>query len=92
MLIALEPEPKGRFFNRRSPTDPDAWTFLHPMNFVDQIEVPSDEAAGALLSKCVEAVLTGVLWAEPPLSGQVEPWRTTLIRTAAHMRGEEHAT
>jgi len=50
-----------------------------------------DEAAVELLDLAVRAVLDGRLWAEAPLSGQVEPWRTVLIKTSAHARGEEHA-
>jgi hypothetical protein len=33
----------------------------------------------------------GILPAEPPLAGAVEPWRTCLLKSAAHQRGEVHA-
>ena len=85
LLIALNPD--------RNPTalDMSSWQHLTPANLVEQIELPNDEDAKDLLKKCATAVVNGMLWAEPPLSGQKEPWRTVLIKTAAHYRGEEHA-
>jgi len=85
MLFALDPQPDPQ------PGKPNSWRFLHPQNVMEQVQLPDDQAAVELLAKCTEAVLAGVLPAEPPLSGAVEPWRTALIKTSAHLRGEEHA-
>lgn len=84
LLIALANE---------EPPEPDAntWQHLRPINLMEQVQLPDDEAAVELCRLVVEAVLAGTLWAEPPLSGQVEPWRTVLVKTSAHLRGEEHA-
>lgn len=77
---------------RSDPTaDPATWRPLHPINVMEQVTLPDDASAAALLRDTALAVVVGLLWAEPPLSGQVEPWRTSLIRTSAHFRGEEHA-
>lgn len=85
MLHALDPKTEP------VPTDPMSWRRLHPINVLEQIELPDDAAAVDLARGCARAVLAGVLPAEPLLSGAVEPWRTVLIKTAAHLRGEEHA-
>ncbi len=71
--------------------DPDSWQFLFPHNVSEQIELPDDVTAVMLLEDCARAVVDGILPAEPALAGAVEPWRTVLIKTAAHARGEEHA-
>jgi hypothetical protein len=73
------------------PERPDRWVMLRPMNAVEQVHLPSDGAAAELLEQAAKAVLAGVLPAEPPLSGQREPWHTSMIKTSAHLRGEEHA-
>lgn len=91
MLLALEPENQKWSLPAPHPNDQETWRFLRPINLSEQLQLPSDEAAVDLLHKCAEGVLAGVLWAEPPLSGQVEPWRTSLLKSAAHLRGEEHA-
>lgn len=67
------------------------WACLTPLNVMEQFEVPTDADAVRLLELSVRAVLAGWLWVEPPLSGQVEPWRSTVVRTSAHLRGEVHA-
>ena len=85
LLVALDP---GQY---PSPTKVDSWTMLRPINVEEQIHLPDDERAKELLHMSALAVVTGLLPAEPALSGAVEPWRTTLIRTSAHLRGEEHA-
>jgi hypothetical protein len=85
LLVALDPDSDPRA------DDPDSWHHLLPVNVVEQIELPDDEAAAVLLGQCAAAVLDGHLWAEPPLSGQLEPWRTAVLKTAAHHRGEAHA-
>lgn len=85
ILYAVNPEPDPQ------PDDPRTWQALHPLNLVEQLQLPDDAAACGLLRQAAQAVVAGLLWAEPPLSGQVEPWRSTLIKTSAHWRGEEHA-
>jgi hypothetical protein len=85
ILLALDPagDPK--------PTRTKTWKRLFPINVCEQIQVPDDDAARQLLYQAALGVMQGILPAEPPLSGAVEPWRTVLLKTAAHLRGEEHA-
>jgi hypothetical protein len=85
LLAALNPERKPR------PTRPWTWQYLQPLNVVEQVQLPDDAAAAQLLGQAAQAVVDGVLWAEPPLSGQAEPWHTSMVKTSAHLRGEEHA-
>lgn len=85
-LFALNPE------GRPIAADPaKTWHPLHPLNVMEQLQLPSDAAARELAQLAANAVVNGILPAEPPLSGAVEPWRTSMIKTAAHVRGEEHA-
>lgn len=95
MLYALERGRVGSSVAREhadpSPDDIGTWRMLVPINVCQQFEVESDHRAGLLAEMAARAVSAGVLWAEPPLSGQVEPWLTTIIQTSAHLRGEEHA-
>lgn len=74
-----------------TPTDATSWRRLTPINVMEQIELPDDGAAAHLLERCAQAVVAGVLPAEPPLAGAREPWLSVLLKTAAHQRGEEHA-
>lgn len=85
MLLALDPAKEPR------PDDTATWSFLRPHNLMEQVQLPGDTEAVEMLELCIPLVLDGRLWAEAPLAGQVEPWRTVLIKTAAHARGEEHA-
>lgn len=71
--------------------DPNTWHPLQPLNVMEQLQLPGDHAARQLARLAAEAVVSGRLPAEPPLAGAVEPWRTSMIKTAAHLRGEEHA-
>ena len=71
---------------------PGSWSFLRPFNVWEQVDLPADAAAAELLELCARAVLAGVLPAEPALAGAVEPWHTSLLRSAAHYRGEAHAS
>ena len=84
-LFALDPERNPK------PEDPRSWLRLSPINVCEQVSLPDDARAMALLRSCARAVVLGDLPAEPALSGAVEPWHTSLIRTSAHLRGEEHA-
>lgn len=71
-LILCAVEPKSQIFDQRS------WVMLHPFNFIAQVILPSDDTAERLAAAAVGLVLDGVLWAEPPLSGQREPWVSVL--------------
>lgn len=85
LLAALDPA--------HNPTPDDVTTFRHltPLNAVEQVELPDDAAAATLLELAAHAVLAGQLPAEPRLAGAREPWRTAMIKTSAHLRGEPHA-
>ena len=72
-------------------TKPRTWRTLSPANVMEQIELPSDDLAVVLCAEAAQAVVNGILPAEPMLSGQREPWRTSMVKTAAHLRGEDHA-
>lgn len=85
MMYACNPD------SNPDPTRPTSWVPLTPYNLMEQVHLNSDEQAVELARECAYAIVHGVLWAEPPLSGQVEPWRSSLIKTTAHIRGEEHA-
>jgi hypothetical protein len=82
LLVALlrEVDPKA--------TDPSSWKFIQPINLSHQVRLPSDDEARELGRMSAVAVVEGRLWAEPPLSGQTEPWASMLEATAAHLRGE----
>lgn len=85
VLVALNPDKNPQ------PNDPESWAHLVPMNLVMQLELPHDEAASDLLERSAKAICGGLLWAEPPMSGMVEPWRTSMLQTSAHYRNEPHA-
>ena len=85
LVVALNPA------REPTPTDVDSWEFLFPVNVCEQIHLPGDDEAVELARLCARAVVLGVLPAEPALAGAVEPWRSSLIKTSAHLRGEEHA-
>lgn len=82
MLVALDPK------KNPVPEDFRTWTWLSPVNFLGQIELPSDEDARKVLETLAHAVADGILWAEPPLSGQREPWETQLRHLEAHAAGK----
>lgn len=88
LLLALNPETNP---SPSADDPPGSWDFLRPINLCEQVQLPGDAAAAELLAEAAQAVVDGILWAEPPLSGQKEPWRTCLIKSAAHARGEVHA-
>lgn len=72
VLVALDPGPKPKA------TDMAGWQWLQPFNLCEQVVLQSDAVAVSLLETCALLVVKGNLWAEPPLSGQVEPWRSRL--------------
>lgn len=86
MLYACDPELDP------TPDDVQTWAPLMPINVVEQFKVPDDTAARSLLRRAAEAIVAGDLWAEPPLSGQTEPWHRTISDTSAHYRGEHEGT
>lgn len=77
MMLALDPA------KNPEPLNPTTWSFLLPFNLEEQVTVYSDAAAAQILDLCASNVAHGHLWAEPPLSGQVEPWRSFLQRLAS---------
>ena len=83
-LIALDPD------RRPKVDDMQTWRHLVPINFVMQVELASDEQAKELLMLASKGIVDGLLWAEPPLSGQKEPWLSSMLQTSAHLRGEAH--
>lgn len=86
LLYAYDPD------KNPTPEDPKTWRMLTPVNVCEQIQVPSDADAKDLLKLAAQNVVDGRLPAEPLLAGQKEPWHTVLLKTAAHYRGEEHAS
>ena len=84
ILIALDPDRHPKVLKLSS------WRPLRPLNVQEQIRLPDDRSAREMAEKAAQAVVNGLLPAEPPLAGTVEPWRTSLNKTAAHLRGEEH--
>lgn len=85
MVLAVDPTAPC------DPTDPSTWRYLFPQNVAEQVHLHDDAEAEVLGELCAKAIVDGHLWAEPPLSGQVEPWRSSMILTTAHLRGEPHA-
>lgn len=83
LLVALDPA------KNPDPMDPKTWSFLRPYNLCEQVTIADDLTANKILHACAAAVVDGRLWAEAPLSGQVEPWRATLRHWAAN---PSHAT
>ena len=82
MLAALDPK------DNPVPDDICSWHWLSPLNFVGQLELPSDENAKTVLEILAHAVADGFLWAEPLLSGQKEPWESQLRQLEAHAKGK----
>ena len=74
LLAALDPDQEGL-------------SMLRPLNFCDQMQVDCDEAAVEVASRLVTMVVAGLLWAEPPMSCQVEPWASTLRALSGEFRG-----
>ncbi|MGH9608066.1 MAG: hypothetical protein ACRD34_00195 [Bryobacteraceae bacterium] len=76
VVAALDPSHKPKAFA------PESWYFLTPINLVYQVKLPNDATAVRILSLAVGEVVNGRMWAEPPLSGQEEPWRSFLTYMA----------
>jgi hypothetical protein len=64
---------------------------LTPINVCVQFQATDDEML-QLVALAARAVVDGVLPAEPPLSGNPRGvWLQPLVKTLAHIRGEDHA-
>lgn len=72
MLVALDPA------HYPLAHDPMTWSYLRPFNLVEQLELRDDLVASKLLDFAAIGITQGHLWAEPPLSGQTEPWHSFL--------------
>ena len=79
LIVALDPTTDP------TPHAPERWRYLHPLNVVEQIVLPDDQAAAYVAIVAARTVVLGGIWVEPPLSGQVEPWRSALRATAEHL-------
>lgn len=73
-----------------SPLDAATWVPMFPVNLAHQVVLNDDLQAAECLELAARAVVHGLLWAEPPLSGQREPWVGTLELTAEHLRTGGH--
>jgi hypothetical protein len=82
MLFALDPA------KRPAPDDMSTWSYLRPTNFVGQLRLEDDDEARTVARLLARAIAEGALWAEPPLSGQREPWESQLRRLEEHSAGE----
>lgn len=72
LLVALDPDRKP------VPHDAQTWLHLYPVNAAEQLVLPHDGAARVAVEIAAQLVMHGVLPAEPPLSGAVEPWHSVL--------------
>jgi hypothetical protein len=70
------------------PDNLKSWNFLRPINVTEQLVLPSDKHVIDISELLVWGVLSGVLWAEPPLSGQREPWQRQMRLMEAHAAGK----
>lgn len=73
MLLALDSNRNPR------PESPESWSLLLPSNFIGQAIFDSDAVAARVLRDAALAIVRGELWAEPPLSGQRQPWESWLV-------------
>lgn len=92
LVLALDPksgpyapETMDRFLDGTLP-------YLTPVNIVHQIEGTDDEAC-KLAANVAWGVTVGALWPETAdAPGRVRAeWKASLVKTLAHIRGEEHA-
>lgn len=72
LLLAMDPA------RNPHPENPDSWSYLRPYNLMQQVIASNDAAVAKILDGAARAVAEGRLWAEPPLSGMFEPWRSYL--------------
>lgn len=72
LVVALDPAEKPR------PDDVRSWAHLTPVNVAEQLLLASDVEARQVVALAAQLVVHGALPAEPLLSGQREPWRSTL--------------
>lgn len=72
-VVALMSEPSG------GKIEP-----LTPVNYVAQLVLTDDQAI-ELTDALAKAVADGLLWAEPPLSGQRDPWDQSIMLTIEHI-------
>jgi hypothetical protein len=91
IVVALNPEFGP--WNERKVVEADyALPYLEPVNIAEQFTATDDEMA-MLAGLCVLGVLTGHLNPETSDAPTAirEAWLTSMVRTLAHLRGEEHA-
>ena len=90
-VVALHPE-FGPWTPKRVVEADYAMPYLTPVNIAEQFTA-TDEEMATLAGLCVLGVLNGHL--NPETSDAPEAirhgWLTSMVRTLAHMRGEEHA-
>lgn len=79
MMLAMDPEKKP------DAEKPETWSYLSPCNLSEQVTVHNDATASRLLDMAATEIVEGRLWAEAPLSGQKEPWRSWLRHWAAEL-------
>lgn len=92
LVVALNPD-KGPY----APDNMDRFLdgtlpFLTPVNIAHQIEGTDDEAS-MLATYAAWGVTVGALWpetADAPSRVRAQ-WKSSLVKTLAHIRGEEHA-
>lgn len=92
MLVVIDPK-AGPFTEARIRAgDWPGLPFLVPVNVCEQFEATDDEMR-SLAALCARGVVNGTLWpetADAP-SRVREAWLGSMVRTLAHLRGEEHA-
>jgi len=90
LVLALDPDQRvdRRWFVVTSRTLP----FLTPVNICEQFEA-TDEELCQLAELAARGVVHGLLWPETADAPDVvrHQWKTALVKTLAHIRGEEHA-
>lgn len=93
LILALDPTPGPQTVETMAGhAERGDLPFLTPVNLAHQIE-GSDAEAEELAYLAVRAICDGLMAAEPPLGAESfrAGWKQTLVKTLAHIRGEEHA-
>lgn len=90
MLVALHPDHPATVETMSAPDYQISW--LTPPNLVYQVEATDSEAA-ELVAKMAEAIVVHGYAPEPPLGYRSfhDNWAMAIVKTLAHIRGEEHA-